>query len=76
MSVVFVFQRIHILVPVSLVLCNLVFEACNDCSVEALHLAVGLGAIIVCRQVLNFQAHGHGGKELIRIAVRNWSVST
>lgn len=42
---------------------NVVSDACNDCSVEFLYLAVAL-EVICSRQVLNFQKALKAGKEL------------
>lgn len=57
-------QRLHNLVSVGLMLCNLLSERSADYSVEPLYLFAALGLMCVCRQVLSVRVLGHICKEL------------
>lgn len=70
-------QRLPILVEAHLMLCNLVSEARDDCSVEPLPLSVSLEAIGSRRQVHSSQTSSHVCEELRdKIAVCYQSVGT
>lgn len=59
-----IWQQLHILVPAGLILCYVVSERFNDCSVEPFDLAIGLGVIHGRAQVLNSQGRSYGWEEL------------
>lgn len=63
LHIVCVFQELHILVPVCLMLGDLVSKACDDWSVEPFKLAVGLGLVGCADQMVDFQKHSDSYKE-------------
>lgn len=56
--------KVQIPASVSLRRLEAVLEAFDKCFVDSFYSAVGLGVIGGCCQVLNFQTHPHGCKEL------------
>lgn len=75
LHVICISQQLYITVPVGLMLCDVVLEACDECYVAFFHSSVVLKGIDGSCQVLDSQADGDGCEELrygLQFGIGQW----